>query len=450
MTTYPDTPAGWAERRERGFGRMMDLVFAAHPYYRRRLSELGLVREDFRSLADIERIPPIDKGAYLAEPEAFVLHLEDRQDVTPEENTRWRVIYTAGSTQKPTPFYDTTHDHFSRVNQMTLATRIAGIGEEDVVLNLFPLTPIPHQGFLSATYGPMGVGARLIAALGGRPYADFPVHRDLDEILDLTVRQRPTVLWGVATYVRRVIVRAEERGDDLSSVRTVLAMGEPCPPGMRQDMRARLARLGARSARVLGGYGFTEMQGPAMECAEGSGFHIPTPGEYHFEILDPDSGRPVREGAHGLVTISHLNRRGTVLLRYGTGDVSALSGEPCPACGRLEPRFTVSPYRLSGLTKVKGTLINPATLEEALSRVPHLKEYQLVVTKEGGDTFGMDEMTVHVVCDPANLAAVSREVTRRTRAACEITPRVVPASSEAVDQLAKGYKHRRFVDARPA
>ena len=450
MTAYPDTPAGWAERRERGFRRMMDLVFAAHPYYRRRLADLGLARGDFRSVADIERIPPIDKDAYMAEPEAFVLDLEGRQDVTPEESTRWRVIYTTGTTQKPTPFYDTTHDHFSRVNQMTLATRIAGIGEDDVVLNLFPLTPVPHQGFLSATYGPMGVGAKLIAALGGKPYADFPVHRGLDEILDLAVRQRPTVLWGVTTYVRRVIVRAEERGDDLASVRTVFAMGEACPPGMREDMRARLGRLGARSARILGGYGFTEMQGPTMECAEGSGFHVPTPGEYHFEILDPDSGRPLPEGKRGLVTISHLNRRGTVLLRYSTGDVSAFSSEPCPACGRLEPRFTVSPYRLSGLTKVKGTLINPATLEEELSRVPRLKEYQIVVAKEGGDAYGMDEMIVHVVCDPPDFDEVAREVTRRARAACEITPRVVPASSEMVDQLARGYKHRRFVDARPA
>lgn len=447
---YPETPAGWAERRERGLQRTLDLVVAAHPYYRRRFAALGLHRRDFRTLADLERVPPIDKGVYLAEPEAFVLDLAGTAglEVTTEERTRWRVVYTAGSTEAPTPFHDTTHDHYARINQLTRAARIAGLGERDVVLNLFPLTPVPHQGYLSATYGALGIGAKLVAAFGGAPYGDFPVHRGLDEIVALAARQRVTVLWGIATYVRRVVVRAQERGEDLSAVRTVLAMGEACPAGMREDMRARLAALGARQVRVLNGYGFTEMQGPAIECVEGGGFHISTPGEYHFEILDPDRQRPLPEGDHGLVTVSHLNRRGTVLLRYSTGDVSALSSAPCPACGRLEPRFTVAPYRLAGLTKIKGTLVSPPRLEEALATVAGLREYQIVVSRVAGDAWGLDVLTVRVVCDPGEFEGVAREVTRRTRDACEITPTVEPAPGSLVEQVARGYKHRRFIDAR--
>jgi len=190
------------------------------------------------------------------------------------------------------------------------------------------------------------------------------------------------------------------------------------------------------------------MQVPTIECAEGSVFHIPTPADYLFEILDPATGRPVPEGSPGLVTISHLNRRGTVLLRYSTGDMSALTSERCSLCGRAEPRFTMTPYRVSGLMKVKGTLINPATLHSELAGVPGLREYQIVVSTDNGDTYGLDVMTIRILCDAGDFGDVTREVARRIRATCEITPRVEPAPGELVNEIARGYKHRRVVDER--
>ena len=448
--TYPRDPAGWARRRDRNFARMLDLVCAAHPYYRRVFAARGLGRARFRTLADLAVIPPIDKTVYAAEPEAFTLDPAALPGEAVEERTVREVIYTTGTTGRPTPFVDTTHDHFSRILQMGLAMSIAGVGEDDVVFSLMPLTTIPHQGFLSATYGPLAVGAPLVAGLGGRPYADFPAHRDVEQMVRLAERRRVTVLWGIATFTRRFIVRAEELGADLSAVRTVLAMGEACPDGMRDDMRARLASLGARDVRVLSGYGFTEMQGPAMECAESSGFHVPNPAEYHFEILDPRTGSVLPEGTPGVVTVSHLNRRGTVLLRYSTGDISALTTDTCVQCGRSGPRFTATPYRLSGLTKIKGTLVNPASLHEALAGIRQLRGYQVVVSKENDDPYGLDVVTVVLLCEPQDLVAASGEVVRRTRAVWEITPSVRAAPPDLADQWARGYKHASFVDTRPS
>ena len=82
--------------------------------------------------------------------------------------------------------------------------------------------------------------------------------------------------------------------------------------------------------------------------------------------------------------LTHLNRRGTVLLRYVAGDVVALTHEQCPHCGRWEPRFLGSPYRVDGLTKVKGTLINPAVILDGLSGLLSrgVREYQVVISRE--------------------------------------------------------------------
>lgn len=427
---------------------MLDLVCRAHPYYRRTFAACGLARPDFRTLADLALVPPIDKTVYAAEPEAFTLDAAVLSDAAPEERTVREMIYTTGTTGRPTPFVDTTHDHFSRILQMGLAVSIAGIGEDDMVFSLMPLTTVPHQGFLSATYGALAVGAPLVAGLGGRPYVEFPAQRGLDQMVRLAERRRVTVLWGIATFTRRFIARGEELGADLSCVRTVLAMGEACPEGMRDDMRARLASLGARNVRVLSGYGFTEMQGPAIECAEGSGYHVPNPAEYQFEILDVVTGRALPEGAAGIVTVSHLNRRGTVLLRYSTGDVSAMTTASCTHCGRPGPRFTATPYRVAGLTKIKGTLVNPATLHEALASIRDLRGYQVIVSKEHDDPYGRDVVTVLVLCEPGDMAGVSSEVIRRTRTAWEITPWVRTVPPAVAEQWARGYKHAGLLDTR--
>ncbi|GAC1354024.1 MAG: hypothetical protein NVSMB38_31320 [Ktedonobacteraceae bacterium] len=46
---------------------------------------------------------------------------------------------------------------------------------------------------------------------------------------------------------------------------------------------------------------------------------------------------PLLDGERGLSTVTHLDRRGTVLLRYVTGVLNAISNETCPHCGRQGP-----------------------------------------------------------------------------------------------------------------
>ena len=44
----------------------------------------------------------------------------------------------------------------------------------------------------------------------------FPVNRSLDEAVAAVARHRATVVWGVAGFVRRVLIRAQENGADFS------------------------------------------------------------------------------------------------------------------------------------------------------------------------------------------------------------------------------------------
>jgi phenylacetate-coenzyme A ligase PaaK-like adenylate-forming protein len=238
---------------------------------------------------------------------------------------------------------------------------------------------------------------------------------------------------------------------DLRAVRLCLMMGEACPAGMRLDLRRRLAALGARDVRVLNGYGFTEMQGPAMECVEHGGYHLPAPAQFYFEVLHPETQAPAPEGTPGMLVMTHLNRRGTVLLRYVVGDIVALRHEPCPHCGVDGPRFVTSPYRARGLVKVKGTLVNPAAVQEALAQLQHagLDEYQLALVKDDPrDPYSPDTLLVRVVCASADRQRLRARVAATVRRVAEVTPRVEFLPADGLNEQIQQYKFRRLVDER--
>ena len=287
------------ERQNEQLPRMMRLCAVAHPHYRRVLRERGLTADDFRTVEDLRRLPILRKREYVRDPERFRLRLEGIAGLAPEETTLAEVIYTSGSSGKPTPFYDTVHDRFARIHHLGRVATIAGVGPHDTVMNLFPLSSVPHQGFLSAMWGAMAVGSKLLTGMTGSAYADYPVHKRMDDAIEMIEREGATVLWGITTYVRRVVLRAQALGKDFSAVRLAMVMGEPCPPPMREDLRQRLRALGSAAPIINNGYGFTEVQGPAIECVEEGGGTKPYPISSIRRSLTPIPAAPSPTASRG-------------------------------------------------------------------------------------------------------------------------------------------------------
>jgi phenylacetate-coenzyme A ligase PaaK-like adenylate-forming protein len=435
--------------QEERFMRQMDLVFKAHPYYSETFKKAGLTRRDIKGLDDLHKIPLTHKEDYIARPDDFRLNIDSLPGATTEERTLWEIIFTAGSTSSPTPFYDTCYDHYARISQLKRTTEIAGITPEDTIINLFPLTSVPHQGYLSAFYGSQAAGARLISGYTGSYDGGFGLIRRSTDVIRMVEKHRVTVLWGISFFLRRLVMRAQEMGCDFSSVRLAMPMGEGSPAGMREDVRRRLADMGAKDVEVLNGYGFTEKHGPSMECAELKGFHIPKPTRYFFEILDRETLEQVPEGEEGLVVMTHLDRRGTCLLRYVVGDVCSLSYEACPECGRWEPRFTTTPYRVGGIVKVKGTLVNVSVLYDIISRIEGIDEYEIILTQaDPSDEFSEDVLLIKVACEGEAKAELAEKVAEEVRRSQEVTPRVELVPADHYTGILKGYKFKRFRDVR--
>lgn len=435
--------------QEERFQRQMDLVFAGHPYYREVFKREGLTRSDLKSLNDLTKLPLTRKEDYIARPQDFRLRLEEVDGVSREERTLWDIIYTAGSTSDPTPFFDTSYDHYARISQLKRTAEIAGITEEDTVMNLFPLTSVPHQGFLSVLWGSQAVGAKLVSGFGGSFDGGFELIRRSRETIDLIERQRVTVIWGIGFFLRRLVMTAQKMGRDFSRVRLLLPMGEGSSAAMREDLRRRAEDLGARHVRVLNGYGFTEMHGPSMECTEMGGFHLPKPARFFFEILDPETLEPLPENQPGLVVMTHLDRRGTCLLRYVVGDICTLSSEPCPACGAWEPRFSSIPYRTGNIVKVKGTLVNVSALFDVLGGIQGIEEYEIILTQtDPTDPFSEDVMLIKTACPQDVFSSLSGRIREAVRRNQEVTPEVEWVSADHFADRQMSYKFKRFKDER--
>lgn len=420
--------------RERCFAELMDLAAVRHPRTRARLAASGLARGDFTSLADLAKLPVTLKTEYMQDPDAFRL---DASGLPEEMRTVWDVMYTTGtSAGRPTPFVSTTYDFFRILELNRNMLRLRGARPDDVIANLFPLTAVPHGAFIRALHAAASMNLRVVAALPGNPSPYFTLGNDLDRVVDIVARSRATVLWGVPSFVRRVVAHAAEAGADFSAVRLAFVTGEGLPEVARDELTAALRRIGRPDAWVSISYGSTEMQGGMVECAPGSGYHNPAPDQFYLEIVDPETHVCVPPGHSGLVLLTHLNRRGTLLLRYALGDISVLSRSRCPYCGSWTERLVAMPRRTDVLLKIKGTLVNPDVLAQAAEAVLGAREFQFTIEREPNG----DRLTLKVAGDP-DIAGLEEAVKR----ASGVTPTV---EFVAFDAFTSGWKLKRVMDLR--
>jgi len=454
-----DDPTFWSQDKihdlqDTMFKRQMELVWEGHDYYRSLFKENGIEPGDITGIDDLEKMPLTYKKDYMADPEAFKLK--------PAQPTIYdwifEVTYTTGSTTGvPTPFWNTIHDSYGIWQMIFRGIKMGGFPPYSTVINLFPVGPVPHIGYFRARdICTWGIGSLSMSGCTGMPYPEFMVHRSMDYAIDCIENGKAEVWLGIASFMRRLIMKAEAEGRDFSETKHIQALGEACPRAMREDMKRRLQSMGADDPFISNSYGFTEMQGAMAECTEFSGCHNPSPNLYFFEVVDEKTGKRLPDGERGLFCITHLNRRGTVLLRYVIGDLGALTHETCPHCGRNGERSVVavgSTYatRTAELVKLKGTLINPEILRDELAKTPGVQEYQIVFTKKDlEDPYSLDDLIVKIAPEPGfDTAEMEDRIQTALVTAVEMRAKIQFVPMEEIYDPTVALKAYRVLDLRP-
>lgn len=378
-STHPATAAdylGQADLVAMQFQRLVQTVRWAMervPLYRQRLTAAGVSPDDIRGLADLARLPFITKDDLR---QAYPLGLF----AVPLDQVV-RLHTSSGTTGKQVLVPYTRADLDVWTEAMIRVLTWFGVGRGDVVQNAYGYGLF--TGGLGFHYGAEALGATVIPASGGNTERQIAVMRDF----------AATVICCTPSFFLHLTDRAQELGLDLHSLRLRVGVfgAEPWSEQMRQRIQE------AAGVEAFDIYGLAEIVGPgvAAECAAHQGLHVL---EDHFypEVVDPVSGQPLPDGQQGELVLTTLSKQALPMLRYRTGDITAICPGTCP-CGRTLRRIQRVSHRSDDLFIVKGVNVFPAQIEAALLAVKGtLPHYQIVL----GHEHGQDQAEVQVEVTP--------------------------------------------------
>ena len=215
---------------------------------------------------------------------------------------------------------------------------------------------------------------------------------------------QPAGYIGTPSFLKIILEKAAEMGVALPSVRKALVSGEAFPPSLRDWMTAH----GVDAYQC---YATADVGLIAYETAAREGLVLDE--GVIVEIVRPGTGDPVPEGEVGELIITTLNPD-YPLIRFGTGDLSAILPGTCPT-GRTGQRIRGWMGRADQTTKIRGMFVHPAQVAQIVKRFPEVGKARLVVTGEMAN----DQMALHVETDrladdvlKARVAEAVRDVTK--------------------------------------
>jgi phenylacetate-CoA ligase len=464
----------------RNYLRTVVLPFSA--YYSKMFEARGLRPEHFRTLEDLEQIPFTSKADLVNSPEQpqrtrdFVLIpdqkvlarrpstiaralLKGREAVKRGFESEFRPVFmtsTTGRSADPVPFLYSEYDLKNLAAGGDRIMQVCGAQHDFKLINMFPYAP--HLAFWLTHYASVAFGIFCIGTGGGKVMGT-------EGNLRLIGKIKPDVLIGMPTFLYHVLNEAVDAGMRVDSLKRLVLGGEKVADGIRRKLRSLAAKLGSPNADVLATYGFTEAKMAWAECPSPaddppSGYHI-YPDMGLFEVVDPKTGEVLPPRTPGELVFTPLDARGSVVLRYRTGDCieGGLTYDPCPYCGRTAPRLLGkisrnSEVRAMRLDKIKGTLVDFNQLEHVLDDAQNVGAWQLELRKKNNDPLELDQLILHVhKLNDADETRLCRELNNRFIERTEIQPNriVFHSGDEMRTLLGIGVllKEQRIVDNRP-
>jgi len=359
---------------------------AAHvPYYRNLFAECGMQPGDIRELADLSRLPFLDKSVIRANLEALK---SEQADGLARFNT-------GGSSGEPLIFFIGRERVSHDVAAKWRATRWWGvdIGDPEIVVWGSPIE-LGAQDTVRALRDRV-LRTRLLPAFQMS-------EQKLDRFLDEIRRRRPKMLFGYPSALSHFARHAETKGlrmDDVG-VRVAFVTSEK----LYDDQRRQIAQT--FGCEVANGYGGRDAGFIAHQCPHGS-MHI-TAEDIIVEIVGPD-GKTVPDGESGEIVVTHLATKDFPFIRYRTGDIGVIGSASC-TCGRGLPVLKEIQGRSTDFVVARdGTVMHGLALIYILRDLPGVRAFKIVQES-------LDLTKVMVASDGGLGAAVRAQIVAGFRA----------------------------------
>ena len=322
-----------------------------------------------------------------------------------------RVFASPGTIYEP----EGTRPDYWRVARAMYA---AGFREGELIHNCFSYHFTPAGSMMET--GAHALGCTVFPAGTGQTEQQVSAMAEL----------RPAGYAGTPSFLKIIVEKAAEMGVTLPSVKKALVSGEAFPPSLRDWFTER----GIQAYQC---YATADIGLIAYETAAREGLVLDE--GVIVEIVRPGTGEPVPEGEVGELVITTLNPD-YPLIRFGTGDLSAVLPGPCPT-GRTATRIKGWMGRADQTTKVRGMFVHPGQVNDVLKRFPGVGKGRLVVTGEMAN----DQMTLQVECDVLDettqqaMETAVRDITKLRAQVVRVHPGTLPNDGKVIED-ARSYK----------
>ncbi len=365
-------------------------AYRSAPAAKELLDKAGVSPSEIRSIKDLEKLP-ITRKADLIELQRKNLPYGGLLAIPPEEVER---IFIS-----PGPIYE-PHQN-SKIKWFAKAFWAAGFRKGDIIINSFtyhlsPAGILFHEAIrdCGATAIPMGTGN---------------TETQIKTIFELKV----TGFVGTPSFLMTIIKKAEEMGYDPRkdfSLKKAWFTGEMLPPSLRQTFEE------SYHISTYQTYAVTEPGGAiAYECKEKQGMHLMD--DYVVEIVNPETGEQLGPGEVGEIVVTPIHNPTWGLIRFGTGDMSSYTTEPCP-CGRTANRLMGIVGRTSDAVKVRGMFLVSKQVEQLFSEIKEISNFQVIVSRPAE----RDELTLRVELEDEALdrEKVAQSINQRFQQTCRM------------------------------
>ena len=395
------------------------------PHYRQAFDARDVHPDDLKQLSDLAKFPFTVKKD-LRDNYPFGLLAVPRSQVA-------RIHASSGTTGKPTVVGYTKNDIDTWADLVARSIRAAGGRAGDMVHIAYGYGLF--TGGLGAHYGAERAGCTVIPMSGGQTEKQVQLIQDF----------KPDIIMVTPSYMQVIIEEFERQGLDpaASSLQVGIFGAEPWTEAMRRDLEAK---AGLDAVDI---YGLSEVMGPgvASECIESKDGPVIWEDHFYPEIIDPDTGEVLPDGAEGELVFTSLTKEALPIIRYRTRDLTRL----LPPTARSFRRMGKIVGRSDDMLIIRGVNVFPTQIEEIVLEHAKLSgQYQILVSRDGP----LDQVEVHCESQPAagalgetELGEIGIWVQHRIKTRIGISTRVVVLAPDSIQRTLTG-KARRVVDAR--
>ncbi|MCO5072168.1 MAG: AMP-binding protein [Rhizobiaceae bacterium] len=359
-------------------------VSSTNGFYSRIWRERGVDVNSIESLEDFSnKVPTVEKSDFISDQEAEppfgrrLRHLLDEQQ-------QLMLFTTSGTSGQGQELHaQTLRELQGSAEVYAYMLRWAGLKSGDKALLTLPLTML--GGGRLEYHGAHDYGLTVL------PAGNY----DADRKLKLIERFRPKALIGTTSYFWHLAAVCDGEVRDMG-VEALFCGGE----GASLSWYNRLEE--EWSARVYDRYGSTQARNDHMfTCEEGVGT-TERAGMLHnidthvlLEVIDPATGRHVKDGERGEVVITSLYHLDTPVIRCRMKDLATYRPGAYCRCGRHFRGIEIgSISRLDNMYRIKGINVWPQSIEQILLSSDMVDEYEVVLSTKAD---GADEAVVRVM-----------------------------------------------------